>query len=169
MVILDTSVLIDSLRQSKNHDSILREFIILYPKDKLAISVLTIQELYAGKSSSDLKKEKSTEEATDPLGGIKVATENPLQAIKSIFAITNADIREMLEAIHEKGIGISVIHGVEDRAFPMAKMQEVINPKHVDGFYSVKGLHGAYMFEPKLYTPAVDKALDVLEKKSKTK
>lgn len=58
MVILDTSVLIDSLRQSKNHDSILREFITFYPKNKLAISVLTIQELYAGKSSSDSKKER---------------------------------------------------------------------------------------------------------------
>lgn len=58
MVILDTSVLVDSLRQLKNHDSILREFISLYPKAQLAISVLTIQELYAGRSSSDFKKEQ---------------------------------------------------------------------------------------------------------------
>ncbi len=117
----------------------------------------------------DLKKEKTGEEGADPLGGIKVAAENPLQAIKSVFAIANADIRKMLEEIHSKGIGISIIHGVEDRAFPMKKIQKAVNPKHVDGFYSVKGLHGAYMFEPKLYTPAVDRALDDLEKKSKIK
>lgn len=58
MVVLDTSILIDALRQFKGHDPILREFIGLDSEDDLAISVLTIQELYAGKSSKDLKKEK---------------------------------------------------------------------------------------------------------------
>lgn len=57
MVVLDTSILIDALRQFKGHDLVLREFIGL-DSDDLAISVLTIQELYAGKSSKDLKKEK---------------------------------------------------------------------------------------------------------------
>lgn len=58
MVVLDTSILIDALRQFKGHDPILREFIGLDLEDDLAISILTIQELYAGKSSKDLQKEK---------------------------------------------------------------------------------------------------------------
>ena len=58
MVILDTSVLIDYLRRSEKIDSSLPEFIQLHQKDKTAISILTIQELYAGKSSKEMKKEQ---------------------------------------------------------------------------------------------------------------
>ena len=58
MVILDTSVLIDYLRRSEKVDSLLPEFIQLHQKDKTAISILTIQELYAGKSSKEMKKEQ---------------------------------------------------------------------------------------------------------------
>ena len=67
MVILDTSVLIDSLRQSKSHFSILKQFIDLYPKDELSISILTIQELYAGKSSNNLINERLFLAVIDPL------------------------------------------------------------------------------------------------------
>lgn len=58
MVILDTSVLIDYLRRPTKVDSPLEEFIRLYQKDQLAISQLTIQELYSGKSSREVVKEQ---------------------------------------------------------------------------------------------------------------
>lgn len=58
MVILDTSVLIDYLRRPEGNGSPLQEFAQLPSKEKQAISILTIQELYAGKSSKELKKEQ---------------------------------------------------------------------------------------------------------------
>lgn len=58
MVILGTSVLIDYLRRPDNINSPLLEFTKQYPKEKKAISVLTIQELYSGKSSQESKKEQ---------------------------------------------------------------------------------------------------------------
>lgn len=58
MVILDTSVLIDFLRRPGDADSPLAEFISSYPQEKSAISILTVQELYSGKSSRDTAKEQ---------------------------------------------------------------------------------------------------------------
>lgn len=58
MVILDTSVLIDYLRRPDNINSPLLKFTKQYPQEKKAISVLTIQELYSGKSSQESKKEQ---------------------------------------------------------------------------------------------------------------
>lgn len=57
MVILDTNVLIDYLRRPEDSSSPLQEFIRLQ-KDKITISILTIQELYAGKSSKEPIKEQ---------------------------------------------------------------------------------------------------------------
>lgn len=58
MVILDTSILIDFLRRPEDINSPLKEFISLHPQEKSAISVLTVQELYSGKSSRELTKEQ---------------------------------------------------------------------------------------------------------------
>lgn len=58
MVILDTNILIDFLRRPEQTNPPLAEFIKLYPQKTLAISMLTIQELYSGKSSRELTKEQ---------------------------------------------------------------------------------------------------------------
>ncbi|MBU6431317.1 hypothetical protein KGQ29_02995, partial [Patescibacteria group bacterium] len=122
---------------------------------------------------SEMTKEKPTKDQTTgggPLDALKAANvliKSPLQAIRSVFAIANSDIRNMLKSIKEKGIGISVIHPVDDRAFPMEKMQEALGVEHLDGFYSVKGSHNSYFLDPKPYTLLIDNALDDLEKKSK--
>lgn len=58
MVVLDTSILIDYLRRPQDSDSPLSEFNSLRPKEKKAISILTIQELYSGKSSKESHKER---------------------------------------------------------------------------------------------------------------
>lgn len=58
MVILDTSVLIDYLRRPQEANSPLSEFDQLHPAGKRAVSILTIQELYSGQSSKELKKEQ---------------------------------------------------------------------------------------------------------------
>lgn len=58
MVILDTSVLIDYLRRPEEEGSPLTRFARFYSEEKQAISILTIQELYAGRSSREFVKEQ---------------------------------------------------------------------------------------------------------------
>ena len=55
MVVLDTSVIIAHLRQ-KTKDSLLRRLAVKY-KNQMAISVITLQELYEGQSTRDQIKE----------------------------------------------------------------------------------------------------------------
>ena len=55
MVVLDTSVIIAHLRQ-KTKDSLLRRLAVKY-KNQMAISVVTLQELYEGQSTRDQIKE----------------------------------------------------------------------------------------------------------------
>lgn len=67
MVILDTSIIIDHIRQRKEESrlfSLAKEF----PND-LAISLITVQELYEGKSTRELKKEQ---ELLDILNGLTI-------------------------------------------------------------------------------------------------
>lgn len=57
MVILDTSVIVDHLRQT-GKISHLEKFVSQKSKESLALSVVSVQELYEGKSTKDEEKEK---------------------------------------------------------------------------------------------------------------
>lgn len=56
MVIIDTSTLIDYLRRPEE-SSPFKKFVEQNKEERLSISILTIQELYAGKSSKEVLKE----------------------------------------------------------------------------------------------------------------
>lgn len=58
MVILDTNVIIDHLRQPKIRQSSLLKIVRQQPKATLAISVISVQELYEGKSTQYEEKEQ---------------------------------------------------------------------------------------------------------------
>lgn len=58
MVILDTNIIIDHLRRPKTKDSPLIKIAKQKPKETLVISMVSIQELYEGKSSKDEEKEQ---------------------------------------------------------------------------------------------------------------
>ncbi|MDO8497998.1 MAG: PIN domain-containing protein [bacterium] len=66
MVILDTNIIIDHLR-SKNDESLLMKLVKESKKEELGISVLTIQELYEGRSTQDEKKEEMMMTTIAPL------------------------------------------------------------------------------------------------------
>lgn len=66
MVVLDTSVVIDHLRQSDQQETLLRRA-EKTAKEDLAISVISIQELYRGKSTKDLVQEKNLLATIGPL------------------------------------------------------------------------------------------------------
>lgn len=57
MVVLDTSVIIDHLRQSPEKSKLIK-LAKAHPKESLAVSVVTIQELYEGESTRDKQKEE---------------------------------------------------------------------------------------------------------------
>ncbi len=98
---------------------------------------------------------------------VKAIAKNPMQAIKEVLAISNTDIRATLEKLKEKGIGISVIHAVDDKAFPMERMQKAVNIQQIDGFYSIKGTHNEILLNHKEVSRLVDQALVALEQKEK--
>lgn len=55
---LDTNIIIDHLRlQELNANSVLMNLVQLNPKEALAISILSVQELYEGKSTKNSNKE----------------------------------------------------------------------------------------------------------------
>ncbi|NOY15289.1 MAG: type II toxin-antitoxin system VapC family toxin [bacterium] len=75
MVILDTNIIIDYLRRKKSA-SILEKLVQRYPAKDLAISVISIQELYEGQSTKDKSKEQ-----------LMIATLAPLQILSYTYEI----------------------------------------------------------------------------------
>lgn len=67
MVVLDTSVIIDHLRRPKKTESPLIKIARKKPKESLAISIVSIQELYEGKTTRNSEKEKTLLAVIAPL------------------------------------------------------------------------------------------------------
>ncbi|HEX9503696.1 MAG TPA: hypothetical protein VF974_05240 [Patescibacteria group bacterium] len=98
--------------------------------------------------------------------GIKSVLSDIPGSAREVQAIAKSDITKFLEEIHKSGVGISIIHGVDDKLFPMDKVQKMTKEKMIDGFYSVKGSHNMiYSYEP--FGRLAETALTDLEKKSK--
>lgn len=97
----------------------------------------------------------------------KSAITNPLKATQEIKAISGTQIHELLKELKEAGIGIVIIHGVDDKVFPMDRVQEIAKADQLDGFVSVKGTHGQLMLEAEKYTKAAESMLTALENKEK--
>src|SRR3990167_4753302 len=66
MVIIDTSIIIDHLRQPANRSRLLW-FLKKHHKETLGISIISIQELYEGQSTLDEEKEKDLLATIAPL------------------------------------------------------------------------------------------------------
>ena len=58
MVILDTNIIIEHLRLKSNKNSTFVIFADTHPKESLALSVISIQELYEGKSTKGKQEEQ---------------------------------------------------------------------------------------------------------------
>lgn len=67
MVVLDTNIIIDHLRRKTKEDSYLVTLVKTDPKLDLAISAITVQELYEGKSTLDPYKEQVMLSIISPL------------------------------------------------------------------------------------------------------
>ncbi|MFA4871514.1 MAG: alpha/beta fold hydrolase [Patescibacteria group bacterium] len=92
----------------------------------------------------------------------------PAQSLREVVAISNTQIHDLLRGLREKGIGISIIHAVDDKAFPMERVQKIAKKDQLNGFYSVKGTHNEFYLHPEKYTRLAEHALAALESR-KTK
>lgn len=67
MVILDTNIIIDHLRQSKKKKTILTGLVEKFSREELAISVISIQELFEGQSTKEEERESDLLETISSL------------------------------------------------------------------------------------------------------
>jgi predicted nucleic acid-binding protein len=67
MVVLDTNIIIDHLRLQGSAESKLMTLVKTKPKEVLAVSMITIQELYEGRSTRDSQKEQYLLATISPL------------------------------------------------------------------------------------------------------
>ncbi|MFA6301489.1 MAG: alpha/beta hydrolase [Candidatus Paceibacterota bacterium] len=97
---------------------------------------------------------------------IKVVTENPLQAIRALVALSKIRIEDILRVMKKREVRISIIHGTDDVLFPMERMQQMVDSKMIDGFYSIRGGHNDYFLEPEKYSFVASSAIEALENKA---
>lgn len=95
----------------------------------------------------------------------RVIGKSPIHSLKEVLALSSSDITELLKIVKKNGVGISVVSGIDDRVFPMDRMQKAIELDMINGFYSTKGTHNEFVLRPARYSKLVDKALDDLEKR----
>ena len=68
MVVIDTNIIIDHLRlQKKEQESLLMKIAKQLPKKTLALSIISVQELYEGASTRDSQKEQYLLATISPL------------------------------------------------------------------------------------------------------
>lgn len=67
MVVLDTNIIIDHLRRPSGEDTVLKKIIRDVPMEHLGISVISVQELYEGKSTRDSIVEQNLLATISPL------------------------------------------------------------------------------------------------------
>lgn len=68
--------------------------------------------------------------------------ENPLRAVKETLEISQSDIHEMIRYLHDKGVGIVVMSGIDDPVFPERQMKKIAKTDMIGGFLTVRGAHG---------------------------
>lgn len=113
------------------------------------------------------RQDKSKEKVKYPSPasvGIKSVLSDLFASIKEVKAIAHSNIAPALEQVHKSGIGVSIIHAVDDKIFPIERVQKMVKADMIDGFYSVSGTHNSiYSYEP--FGRAAEAALSALEKK----
>ncbi|MBI2551671.1 PIN domain-containing protein [Candidatus Uhrbacteria bacterium] len=67
MVIIDTSIIIDHLRERGERETPLMSIARTMPRETLCISIITIQELYEGRSTKNTEKEQYLRVTIAPL------------------------------------------------------------------------------------------------------
>src|SRR3989344_4463514 len=99
---------------------------------------------------------------------VNYAATNPRRTLAEARVVSASDIYESLSKLNENGIGVSVIHAVDDTLFPMEKVMKTAKEKggmDTIGFYSVKGDHREISVHPEKYAVLAVNALEDLTKR----
>ena len=118
------------------------------------------------------EKGASEQVQTGLVEGGKYVAQNPVRAITEVSQVASARIEDLLLDLHSQGIGIVIIHGVQDMGFPMDRIQKTVVSDtepfgFVDGFLSVQGGHDELYIHPEQYAGAAEQMFSALEKKKK--
>jgi pimeloyl-ACP methyl ester carboxylesterase len=106
--------------------------------------------------------------------GAKYILQNPYRVYQEGKAVATSSISDLLKELHDKGIGVAIMHGVDDAGFPMHKVQETLREAtlhqglartFLDGFASVQGGHDDLYVFPERYAGAVERVLSALERR----
>ena len=109
-----------------------------------------------------------------------VLKQNFLQTGKSVWAISWADMRDMLKDIRANGTKVIVMATTDDKLFPIEKMAGRVEPmpdsitgrekvipelttEHVDGFFSIPGTHISYYANPEKFSAYINQTLDTVD------
>ncbi|MBI4092087.1 MAG: alpha/beta hydrolase [Candidatus Levybacteria bacterium] len=92
---------------------------------------------------------------------------NPASITKEMDAITTFEIKDLMEALQNRGVMLSVISGVHDPLFPVSKqigyMRETGVPS-MKGYYSVVGGHNELSIHANKHATLAINALDGLQR-----
>ncbi len=156
------------------HPERFRNIVLVNPagmisKDDIARLAVGFSKDIVGQVVRDITEKDPDRAKLNALTSLQTTSKGPLHTLREVFAIANSDIRGMLAELKQKGVGISVVAGTEDQAFPIERMNEVLDKDQLDGFYSVTGSHNELISQPEKHTALIDSALDALEKRPITK
>ena len=111
-------------------------------------------------------KEPGTKEAL--VRGVKelayYVAASPAAALEEIGAIAGFNIEELVTKLHEKGLKISIVHGTDEKMFPMEGMQRQVENEAIYEFYPMVGHdhHDIYLPDEAMF---IEKVLESMEQK----
>ena len=129
------------------------------------------------KRASSLSNVEREQRKETPPEFMHYVLEDRKTTMREVKDLARAEIHGLLRSVKDHGIGISIIHGVDDAVFPMERINPdpeknpdpkksiLLSSEDLDGFYSVRGGHAELSINPEQYTQAAERALSALEEK----
>ncbi len=108
MVILDTNIVIDHLRQPSDTPSYFYQMMNKNPNEKLAISIISVQELYEGKSTRNEKQEQILLTIISHLNIIPYSYE-----VAKLAGIIARDLKRPIELADSAIAATALVHGAD--------------------------------------------------------
>lgn len=115
MVVVDTNIIIDHLRLPPGSETYFLKILKLKPDDMFGISILSVQELYQGKTSLEVSRENDILKTLDYLkilpydlktaklaGGITRDSKNPIGLADAAIAATTIINKAQLATLNKK-------------------------------------------------------------------
>ena len=129
--------------------------------------------------------DKLKQDVSTPRKDMRLLMMNPKRTFEEVTATVDTPIKSLIPDIRKRGIGVAFIHAMDDRIFPMERVQDVdkgvltrkkedtldekgqVLRAAVDGFLSIGGSHNSLYVEPRIMK-AADWLLTKLAEKPKS-